>query len=150
MSVGKFTKGYLPDSGGLIVTGPFNPGDERVRFARVLFLIVQGEGWDAKVVPGMGAWNKADGGGWIGAAKRYGDKDIGPSEGELSPDEIARGIAVSLVIKPGRVLTNGEELARDAAGETDRVVFDPPSVEALTWCADFPIERGPAPPAPSV
>jgi hypothetical protein len=150
MSVGKFTKGYLPDTGDrMTVTGPFDPGDDEVHFARVLFLIVQGDGWDAKVVPGMGTWNRRDGGKseWIGTAQRSGDKDLGPSDGELSPDEIARGIAVSLVVKPGKVLTNRDELERGSArdGETD-ARFDPPSIEALTWCADFPLARG-APPA---
>ncbi len=38
---------------------------------------------------------------------------------------LARGIALSVVIKPGTILDGG------------RKKFDPPSIESLTWCADF-------------
>ena len=35
MSVGKFTKGYLPESGRMTVTGPFDPGDDQAVQRRV-------------------------------------------------------------------------------------------------------------------
>ena len=35
-----------------------------------------------------------------------------------------RGIALSVVIKPGSVFDRGRK-------------FDPPTIESLTWCADF-------------
>jgi hypothetical protein len=129
MSHGKFSQVDLPPEGRGVVTGPFDPQDEKVNFAKILFLIVQGKGRDTVVVPGQGAWSR-DAGEWSGMVQRRGVPDLGGSDGELRPDEIARGIAVSIVVKPGEVL--GDD------------TFDAPSIEALTWCADFMIRRAPS------
>lgn len=127
MSVGKFHQVNLPQAGRVTVTGPFNPQDDRVHFAKVLFLAVQGEGPDTVVIPGEGSWSKGAGD-WTGTMQRNGVRDLGGSDRDLRAGEIARGIAVSIVVKPGEVL--GEK------------AFDPPSIEALTWCANFMIVQG--------
>src|SRR5262249_11823221 len=91
--------------------------------AKVLFLIVQGEGKDAVIVNGEGRWNRADGGEWSGTTDRHGKYVGGSGTGELQLG-VARGIALSVVIKPGKTFDQGRKL-------------DPPTIEALTWCADF-------------
>ena len=52
MSHGKFTKGYLPAVGDVTVTGPFDPDDGEVNFARIVFLVVQGTARNTVVVRG--------------------------------------------------------------------------------------------------
>jgi hypothetical protein len=126
MSHGKFDTVDLPGEGRVTVTGPFDPQDPSVHFARVLFLVIQGKGPDTVVVPGQGTWSRGAGN-WSGTIQRHGVPDLGGSDRELRANEVARGIAVSIVVKPGEVLGNDE--------------FDPPSIEALTWCADFMIKR---------
>lgn len=58
MGVGKFDRNMpLPPRGAVTIKGPFNPQDRAVDAARVLFLIVQGEGADAVIINGEGTWN---------------------------------------------------------------------------------------------
>jgi hypothetical protein len=143
MSHGKFDPVDLPSQGRVTVTGPFDPQDPKVHFARVLFLVVQGAGTDTIVIPGEGTWSRG-GGNWRGTVQRRGVPDLGGSDRELRANEIARGIAVSIVVKPGRVLVNGEELPPGKEPDSgDKVTFDPPSIEALTWCADFAVKAPP-------
>jgi len=125
MSVGKFHQVDLPPGTGRVtVTGPFDPQDDSVNFAKILFLVVQGDrGGDVAVIPGEGSWSRGSGD-WTGTMQRTGVPDLGGTDRELRAGEIARGIAVSIVVKPGKM-------------ETDD--FDPPSIEALTWCANFMI-----------
>jgi hypothetical protein len=124
MSHGKFSSPVaLPSAGRVTVTGPFDPDDPEVNFARVLFLVIQGNGPNTVVVPGQGWWSRGNGD-WSGDIQRNGVADLGPSTADLQTG-VARGIAVSIVIKPGKVLPDD--------------TFDPPSIEALTWCADFMI-----------
>jgi hypothetical protein len=138
MSHGKFTKGYLPAAGDVTVTGPFRPDDAEVDFAKVVFLVVQGRAQDTVVVRGEGEWKRDPGANsteWRGTCPRFGDPALGGSDKELEEESgrLTRGIALSVVVQPGRV-EDGE--------------FDPPSIEALNWCADLEIVGG-DPPAPS-
>jgi hypothetical protein len=124
MSVGRFDRELeLPSQGDVTIKGPFDPNDPEVDGGKILFLIVQGEDENAVIVEGEGTWQKGDHE-WSGKTKRHGKNPAGkPSSDELQPG-VARGIALSVVIKPGKVFAGGSK-------------FDPPAIEALTWCADF-------------
>ena len=130
MSHGKITAGELPAGGALTVTGPFRPDDPKVDFAKVVFVVVQrmhgAPAEDTVVVRGEGEWNRPNSGtaDWSGTAPRKGDDALGPSTQDLQVGP-ARGIALSVAVQPGSVLPGGH--------------FDPPSIEALTWCANFNI-----------
>jgi hypothetical protein len=113
----------LSTSGRITVKGPFNPQDSKVDSAKVLFLVVQGEGDDAVIVSGEGTWNRANGNEWSGTIDRRGKHAGGGGTGRLRPG-LARGIALSVVIKPAKTFGGGRK-------------FDPPTIESLTWCADF-------------
>jgi hypothetical protein len=158
MGHGKFTNGYLPATGDVTVTGPFNPDDDEVKVARIIFLIVQGmrrgSPLDTVVVKGEGEWHRTQPGytktEWRGTCPRSGDPDLGPSNSELqvSPDADTRGIALSIVIQPGHVLQDSQVLPRDEEPKPGAALtFDPPSIEALNWCADVEMVSGP-PPSP--
>jgi hypothetical protein len=124
MSIGRFDRKLpLPRQGRVPVKGPFKPQDPAVNAAKVMFLIVQGEGKDAVIVEGEGSWNRADGTDWNGIVDRRGKRVGGQGLGTLKLG-LARGIALSVVIKPGSVFDRGRK-------------FDPPTIESLTWCADF-------------
>jgi hypothetical protein len=124
MSTGKFDRKLpLPSSGRVTIKGPFNPQDNKVDAAKVLFLIVQGEGEDAVICDGEGTWERANGDEWSGMIDRRGKYAGGEGKGPLRLG-LARGIALSIVIKPGKTFDRGRK-------------FDPPTIEALTWCADF-------------
>jgi len=140
MGVGKFDpKIPLPDHGDVEIKGPFDPQDHRVNTATVVFLIVQGkerkdaeataEAEDAEdanpvIIEGVGTWERGrDDDLWTGTVSRYGRRAKG-GEGELHIG-LARGIAHSVVSKPSDDPTGGGKK------------FDPPSIESLTWCADF-------------
>jgi len=124
MGVGKFDRNMpLPPRGAVTIKGPFNPQDRAVDAARVLFLIVQGEGADAVIINGEGTWERAHGDEWSGTIPRRGPHVGGGGTGTLGLG-LARGIALSVVIKPGKLLDGGRR-------------FDPPMIESLTWCADF-------------
>ena len=67
MAVGRFDRELtLPPQGPVPIKGPFDPQDPAVDAARVLFLIVQGEGKDAVIVNGEGTWNRPSGVEWSG------------------------------------------------------------------------------------
>lgn len=124
MSVGRFDRKLpLPRQGRVTVKGPFNPQDRGVDGGRVLFMIVQGDDGEAVVVNGEGTWDRSKGTEWSGTAPRSGPRVNGHGTGTLTLG-LARGIALSVVIKPGKVFDRGRR-------------FDPPTIEALTWCADF-------------
>ena len=124
MSVGRFDRELpLPRQGRVPVKGPFKPQDRAVNTARVLFMIVQGEGEEAVIVEGEGSWNRANGTDWNGTVDRRGKRVGGEGTGTLKLG-LARGIALSVVVKPGSVFDRGRK-------------FDPPTIETLTWCADF-------------
>jgi len=130
MSHGKITAGNLPAAGNLTVTGPFRPDDPAVNFAKIIFVVVQGmagaPAGNTVVVRGEGAWKRPNSGtaDWSGTASRKGDPALGPSTKDLQVGP-ARGIALSVAVQPGKVLPSGD--------------FDPPSIETLTWCANFNI-----------
>jgi len=124
MGVGRFDRRLpLPSQGPVTIKGPFNPQDRTVDAARVLFLIVQGEDADAVIINGEGTWDRARGNEWSGKIPRRGPRAGGGGMGTLQPG-LARGIALSVVIKPGTAFAGGRR-------------FDPPAIEALTWCANF-------------
>ena len=124
MAVGRFDRKLpLPRQGPIPIKGPFNPQDRAVDAAKVLFLIVQGDGEDAVIVNGEGTWHRTGGNEWRGTVPRRGPRAGGHGMGTLRPG-LARGIALSVVIKPGTVPPGGHR-------------FDPPAIETLTWCANF-------------
>ena len=124
MAVGKFDRELpLPPQGRIPIKGPFDPQDRAVDAAKVLFLIVQGDGEDAVVVNGEGTWHRTGGNDWSGTAPRRGPRAGGQGMGALQQGP-ARGIALSIVIKPGEVFDRGRR-------------FEPPAIETLTWCATF-------------
>jgi hypothetical protein len=153
MSHGKFTTGYLPPAGDVTVTGPFNPDDDEVDFARIIFLVVQGRAQDTIVVRGEGEWHRAQPGSvrteWRGTCPRHGDPALGPSGNELQEESgrLTRGIALSVLVQPGHLLRN-DELLPPGEEPKEGDTFDPPAIEALNWCADLEIVGG-DPPAPS-
>lgn len=104
------------------VSGPFKP-DPEDESAEVLFLVVQGEGNDAITVQGHGKWTRdheKEENDWIGEVNREGKLPDGGRR-NLSTGR-SRGIGLAIVVKDGKV-SNGQ--------------FIPPSLQALTWCADF-------------
>ena len=124
MAAGRFDRRLpLPKQGRIPIKGPFNPQDRAVDAAKVLFLIVQGDGQDAVVVEGEGTWQRARGNDWRGTVPRRGPRVGGHGMGALRPGH-ARGIALSVVIKPGKAFDGGRR-------------FEPPAIETLTWCANF-------------
>jgi len=124
MAAGRFDPRLpLPAQGRIPIKGPFDPQDRAVDAAKVLFLIVQGEGKDAVIVNGEGTWLRAHGNEWRGTAPRRGPRVGGDGTGALRKG-LARGIALSVVIKPGQILDRGRR-------------FEPPAIETLTWCANF-------------
>jgi hypothetical protein len=116
----------LPSNGSppFRISGPLEEVDSGVDEVRIIFLIVQGQGGKVVTVQGEGTWKRSSSGNkWIGEAvppvTPYGGAqpkfDAGP----------ARGIALAIAISKGQVV-NGD--------------FVPPSIETLTWCADFKFE----------
>jgi hypothetical protein len=145
MGYGRFDRKIeLPAQGGFTVGGPFDPEDPKVDEADVLFLIVQGEGADSTVVKGIGKWKRGQHNNrWVAEqVDRQGKKPNGDPN-DLYAGKVARGIALALVIRPGKLFKGDAEL-QDAAAIQDAhqadpaaVVFDPPQIEDVTWCADF-------------
>ena len=125
---GKFNKQLtLPASGDIDVRGPFTP-DYDEKEAIVHFLLIQG-GEDHKspadqtvTVIGQGRWTEGEAE-WSGMVSPKGRLPSG-AEGWLHPG-LARGIGLAIAVKP-------ETLTDDSPPK-----FDPPSFQALTWCADF-------------
>jgi hypothetical protein len=123
MSHGKFTKGYLPAVGDVTVTGPFDPDDGEVNFARIIFLVVQGRPRDqgtvrdTVVVRGTGVWNRNQGAEWRGTVQRRGVLALGPSARALQvirrlTRDRTRSHSARHVLQGGR--PRGEELNRAA------------------------------------
>jgi hypothetical protein len=97
--------------------------DPKATEAAVLVLVVQGDGKHALTVQGEGSWKRDTSKRahpWTGEVTRTG-KTVGGKEAALAKGR-ARGIGLAIVVKPGKL---------------DRGAFVPPSIEALTWCADF-------------
>jgi hypothetical protein len=121
MAAGRFDRKLpLPTQGDIPIKGPFDPQDSEVDAAKVLFLIVQGDNQDAVIVNGeKGTWVKGNVE-WRGTAPRTGRR-VGGGMGTLQKG-LARGIALSVVIKREKLLDGG---------------FEPPAIETLMWCANF-------------
>lgn len=109
----------------LEVTGTFDPQDPRVDHATILFLVVQGK--DAAMVwtHGAGEWKRPNGNHWTGTAPATG-KSAGGGPGTIghAGGDRVRGIAMALVVLPAQ--------EQEPAGSGK---FDPPTIQALTWCA---------------
>jgi hypothetical protein len=114
----------LPAAGDIPIAGPFTPDrGEKAKKAKILFLIVQGDGPNAVTAQGEGEWKAGGQNEWTGKVKRRGALPGGKLK---SLDRgLARGIALAIVVKPGK-LTGAR--------------FDPPMIQALTWCSDFEFE----------
>jgi len=152
--VGQLTEVMLINSGSkLLVTGTFDPGDDDIHKARVLFLIVQGDG-DKKtvIVEGEAEWKrtkKRGGGDWTAlvdnegvfpkpdgtAAKGSGASNNSKAclqfKGTKLQERMVRGIALAIAIKPAKPATQLELKGR----------FNPPQIEALTWCVELALTR---------
>jgi len=121
---GRFTNVVLK-GGKLDVTGTFDPEDGTVDHATILFLIVQGKDADMVWTHGQGEWQRGPNGNtWTGSAPAQG-KRAGGGDGTIAmgvDNNRVRGIAMALVVLP----------AQHRPGTTK---FDPPTIQALTWCA---------------
>jgi len=131
----------LPASGKLRIKGPIKAKDDKISGAQVMFLIVQGKGLNAVTVEGMGAWDGTvndDGEGeWTGDVDRTGllprdpnRPDAPRTAGDLK-EGTARGIAFAIAADEGEIVPND-----DPTPDTPWR-FDPPSIQAVTWCAHF-------------
>jgi hypothetical protein len=124
--LGRFTSVELQGN-ALKVTGTFDPQDPRVDHATILFLVVQGK--DAAMVwtHGAGEWKRQNGSQWTGTAPATG-KGASGGPGTIQhaggDNDRVRGIAMALVVLPAQ--------ERPPAGSGK---FDPPTIQALTWCA---------------
>jgi hypothetical protein len=125
MAAGRFDQELpLPKQGDITIKGPFDPKDPGVKRATLVFVIVQGEGANEVIVEGVGTWQRGrDDNKWSGKAARNGRHPGGNGSGSLGTGP-ARGIATSVVIQPEK------RIGRGAA-------FEPPTIETLTWCANF-------------
>ena len=119
MAAGKFDRELpLPPQGLIPIKGPFDPQDDAVDAAKVLFLIVQGDGEDAVIVNGEGTWHRPNGK-WSGTAPRTGPcvgGGTGPSAGPR-PRHRTRDRHQAAEVLDGR--------------------FERPAIETLIWCANF-------------
>jgi len=114
---------------GDVVTalGTFNPQNDDINHATVLFMVVQGENDSMIWTHGNGVWQRDDpdhGNNWVGHASAEGD-GVNGTRGWLDPDRdngTVRGIAVALVVLPAQ------------KGLGDGARFEPPTIQALTWC----------------
>jgi hypothetical protein len=120
MAAGRFDRELpLPEKGLIPIKGWFDPQDPEVKEARVVFLIVQGDGEDAVIVECEGTWQRPSDK-WSGKAPRTGPC-VGGGTGALKKGH-ARGIALAIVIKPAMLLDGKAEW---------------PAFETLQWCANF-------------
>jgi hypothetical protein len=121
---GRFTSLVL-DGDTIEATGTFDPQDGSVDHATVLFLVVQGKDADMVWTHGAGVWQRGENNNsWIGSAPAEG-KRAGGGDGRIAQgvdNGRVRGIAVALVVLP----------AQQRPGTSK---FDPPTIQALTWCA---------------
>lgn len=139
---GMFTEVKLVARGARVsVTGDFDPGNRKITKAKVLFMIVQGDGGpDTVILDGEAEWRRpADSTGKVPWSVRvdnhgvYADGRKGKAK--LKPnakDPMVRGIAHAIAFRP----------ARSRRGKS---LFEPPQIEALTWCVETPLEPRPAP-----
>lgn len=116
------------------VTGDFDPGNREIRKAKVLFMVVQGDGGpDTVILEGEADWKRAAGSAnkkvpWSvqmvnrGVFAHAGRKGTA----KLKPDakHPVRGIAHAIAFRPAK------------SGS----VFEPPQIEALTWCVETPLK----------
>jgi hypothetical protein len=65
---------------------------------------------------------------------RWGTLPDGHSR-EFRAGEVARGIALGIVVKPGTL--SDDTLPAAGSESAPARIFDPPQVEGVTWCADF-------------
>ncbi|HEY6837054.1 MAG TPA: hypothetical protein VI142_11480 [Gaiellaceae bacterium] len=144
MGYGRFERRIPLTGDPLTVGGPFDPEDHEVDEADVLFLIIQGRGANSVVAKGRGLWQRGQhDDNWEGVTSVTGEKPDG-SAGQLTPG-MARGIALAVVVRPGKLFQDDALAAQEAAeagsGPTGpTLIFDPPQVEGVTWCANFLFE----------
>ena len=152
--VGQLTEVMLINSGSkVLVTGTFDPGDDDIDKAKVLFLIVQGDGGKKTViVEGEAKWKrtkKSGGGDWTAlvdnegvfpkpdgsAAKVSGASNNSKAclqfKGTKLEERMVRGIALAIAIKPAKPATQLELKGK----------FNPPQIEALTWCVELALTQ---------
>lgn len=122
--LGRFTSLVL-NGANLEATGTFDPQNQRVDHATVLFLVVQGKDADMVWTHGAGEWQQgANNNNWVGSAPAQG-KRAGGGNGTIAmgvDNNRVRGIAMALVVLPAQQRPNSPK-------------FDPPTIQALTWCA---------------
>ncbi len=122
---GRFTSLVL-NGANIDATGTFNPDDQSVDHATVLFLVVQGKDADMVWTHGAGEWQRGqNNNSWIGSAPAEG-KRAGGGNGTIVmgvDNNRVRGIAMALVVLPAQPRPNNS------------TKFDPPTIQALTWCA---------------
>lgn len=147
---GQLGEVMLSKSGGKVrVTGTFDPGDDDVHKAKVLFLIVQGDGRaDTVIVEGEAEWRRENGEKWTVSIDNNGvfpkpDDTAGMDNGtpdnskarlvykDKPKDRMVRGIALAIAIKPAKPATQLELKGR----------FNPPQIEALTWCVELALRQ---------
>jgi hypothetical protein len=153
---GQLTDVMLTNSGSkLLVTGTFDPGDDDIHKARVLFLIVQGDGGeDTVIIDGEAKWERtkeSGGGDWTALVDNEGvfPKPEGTAakatrasnnskaslqlKGTKLEEQLVRGIALAIAIKPAKPATQLKLEGR----------FNPPQIEALTWCVELALRQCP-------
>jgi len=131
--VGQFLT-LVRDGNEVTATGTFNPENPKIKHATVLFMVVQGEDDSMVWTHGSAAWaadpddptKKVP---WVGTASAEGDGVEG-KRGWLDPGTV-RGIAVALVVLP----------AQPGEGDGARK-FEPPTIQALTWCVSSKLVAG--------
>ena len=138
MGYGRFDRRIPLQGDTVMVRGPFDPEDHEVDEAHVLFLVIQGKGASTTVVKGLGRWergkNEDD---WMGNVSVTGKK---PDGTDLDLQQgLARGIALAIVVRPGKLFRD-DSLPSEGTQSGPNIIFDPPQVEGVTWCADFVFE----------
>jgi hypothetical protein len=122
--LGRFTTLVL-NGANVDATGTFDPQNASVDHATVLFLVVQGKDADMVWSRGVAVWQRgANGDNWVGSAPAQGKK-AGGGNGNLNPatdNGRVRGIAMALIVLPAQQRPGSQK-------------FDPPTIQALTWCA---------------
>jgi hypothetical protein len=133
---GRFDHVVLLNNGKVRVGGPIDPGPD-IDKARVVFLIIQGDGRPGMtILDGRQTWYRDTTKGpdeqrWSVEIDNQGTDQTGAPNAVLSLTDgrAVRGIALAVGIQ------KAQERA-DAPG-----TFDPPAIEALTWCASVPLSQ---------
>jgi hypothetical protein len=138
---GMFTEVKLVAGGAKVdVTGDFDPGNRKITKAKVLFMIVQGDGGpDTVILDGEAEWKRsANSTGKVQWSVRVDNRGVfadgRKGRAKLKPstkDPMVRGIAHAIAFRP----------ARSRRGQSP---FEPPQIEALTWCVETPLGPRPA------